>query len=280
MNKNYPNHPFLKTKEEVKAWLDEMNVKNYTIHDDLLVDVSSSVRLYDKKLTHIPVMFNVVGGDFDCSSNALTTLIGAPKIVSETFDCCNNQITDLEGGPSWVGILICSLNKNLKSLKGCAEFVRWDFECCDNPQLTSLEGGPKEVGGTYDCSNNKLNTLKGSPPTINKDFRCSNNNLTSLDFLPTKIAGTLICSQNDIQINQPLACDLESLVHIVANKHQRIELFKGDYDVFQHKHDKEYSFYLQVDKKLWTETMTLLEKQNLEKALIHTPNINDKKLKL
>jgi hypothetical protein len=44
---------FLKTKGEIKNWLDCYGIKNYTINDDLTVDVNGSVDLYDKNLSSI-----------------------------------------------------------------------------------------------------------------------------------------------------------------------------------------------------------------------------------
>lgn len=57
----------LKTKKEIQAWLDEMEIKNYTINDDLIVDVNGDVTLSFKKLKTIPVQFGVLKGNFNCS---------------------------------------------------------------------------------------------------------------------------------------------------------------------------------------------------------------------
>jgi hypothetical protein len=44
-----------------------------------------------------------VGGDFYCSGNRLTTLVGAPQTVDGGFDCSGNQLTTLVGAPQTVG---------------------------------------------------------------------------------------------------------------------------------------------------------------------------------
>ena len=44
-----------------------------------------------------------VVGYFDCSYNKLTSLKGAPTIVSGNFYCYNNKLTSLEGAPTTVG---------------------------------------------------------------------------------------------------------------------------------------------------------------------------------
>jgi hypothetical protein len=72
---------------------------------------------------------------FDCNDNYLTSLEGAPKIVSGYFDCSNNKLTSLEGSP---------------------KIVYHSFSCYDN-KLTSLEGAPKSVGGGFYCNEYLLN---------------------------------------------------------------------------------------------------------------------------
>ncbi len=42
-------------------------------------------------LKKIPVKFGRVRGGFDCSSNSLTSLQGAPKEVGDDFDCSTNE---------------------------------------------------------------------------------------------------------------------------------------------------------------------------------------------
>jgi len=44
-----------------------------------------------------------VKGYFDCNSNKLTTLKGAPEVVGGRFDCSYNELTTLKGAPREVG---------------------------------------------------------------------------------------------------------------------------------------------------------------------------------
>lgn len=41
---------FLQTREEIEAWLQKMKIKNYTINDDLTVDVDGAVYIFDRML--------------------------------------------------------------------------------------------------------------------------------------------------------------------------------------------------------------------------------------
>ena len=119
---------------QIKAWLDEMEVANYTINDDFTIDVNKTVILQHRDLKEFPsfIKFGKIEEFFSCSHNRLTSLEGAPKSVKGDFYCYENQLTSLEGAP--------------KSVRGC-------FDCSDN-QLTSLEGSPESVGGTFYCQNN------------------------------------------------------------------------------------------------------------------------------
>jgi hypothetical protein len=113
------------------------DIKNYTINDDFTIDVKGNVNLYNKSLSKIPLKFNIVSGNFNCSNNKLTTLEGSPRSVDH-FDCDYNELATLEGGPEYVdGIFWCSRN-SLKTLEGGPEFVRGNFYCENNP-LTSTE---------------------------------------------------------------------------------------------------------------------------------------------
>ena len=119
-------------------WLNEMEIENYSINDDLSVDVDGSVWLNNKGLNEIPVQFNKVINTFDCSHNQLTSLEGAPREVGGWFSCQNNQLTSLEGAPREVGM--------------------W-FGCSNN-KITSLKGCPREVGGSFYCKYNKVEFSK------------------------------------------------------------------------------------------------------------------------
>ena len=89
----------------IEDWLEEMDVKNYTINDDLTIDVNGSVDLNDKDLTKFPnyIQFNEIFGYFDCSENQLTSLRGCPRITYDGyFSCSHNKLTNLDFCPEIV----------------------------------------------------------------------------------------------------------------------------------------------------------------------------------
>jgi hypothetical protein len=161
---------FLQSTEEIKNWLDKYQIKNYSINDDLTVDVDGDVdlnnlhyvNLYNKPLTNIPVKFNIVLGNFDCSYNELTSLQGAPKEVGGSFYCHSNNLTSLQFAPKEVvGNFYCHRN-DLTALQGALKEVGGDF-FCDNNKLISLQFAPKVVGGYFICYHNQLTTIRGCP---------------------------------------------------------------------------------------------------------------------
>jgi hypothetical protein len=90
------------------------------------------------------IRFGKVTGNFYCSNNRLTSLVGAPQEVEGSFDCSKNRLTSLVGAPQKVGrYFYCSTNR-----------------------LTSLEGAPQVVGCTFNCSYNKLTNLQGIPKVV------------------------------------------------------------------------------------------------------------------
>ena len=166
---------FLKSKEEIEAWLEKYEVEDYEIHDDLTVSLNRILYLFSVNIHSIPIKFRKTKS-IEVSENQLTSLDWAPEVVDGDFNVRVNSITSLEGGP--------------REVKG-------SFDCGEN-KLTSLEGGPKEVGDGYVCADNHLGSLKGMPDEVGASVNASNCNLTSLEFLPSKIGGSLYIDSNNI----------------------------------------------------------------------------------
>ena len=88
---------------QVKEWLDEMGIENYTINDDLTVDVKGNVRIFHQSLTEIPIQFGVVDGNFYCDYNNLTSLKGCPRYVTKVYNADHNKINTLKYVPEEIG---------------------------------------------------------------------------------------------------------------------------------------------------------------------------------
>jgi hypothetical protein len=188
-----PNFPT--TREEVIEACERYEIKNYTINDDLSIDVNDDVYLYRQNLEYLPLKFNYVDGNFNCSDNKLKTLEGCPRTVGSYFSCSVNQLKTLEGCPQTInGDFDCSENE-LVSLESCPQTVDGYFSCSFN-ELETLEGCPQTVDGVFACSFNELETLEGCPQTVDGNFDCGNNKLVSLKGCPQTVGGNFDCSVN------------------------------------------------------------------------------------
>lgn len=126
----------LKTKKEIKDWLTNMGINDYTIHDDLTVDVYDSIDLKNNGLKDIPVQFGKAVADFDISSNSLTNLKGCPFSVGGNFVCFYNP---------------------LYSLKYCPKEIKGSFYLRDTLiENLRLEDLPDEIGYYLILENNKF----------------------------------------------------------------------------------------------------------------------------
>ena len=92
-------------KADIKAWCEEMRIRNYTINSKGEIDVDGSVDLSKMEFKELPYKFRIVIGYFDigCNSN-LTSLKNCPDHVGDFFSCslCP-QLDSLEGCPKKIG---------------------------------------------------------------------------------------------------------------------------------------------------------------------------------
>ena len=216
------------------AWLNECTRGTWSLNKKGLVDIDGDFNCTDENLKDFKgVKFGVVRGDFYCSRNKLTSLVGAPQEVGGGFYCSNNKLTSLVGAPQEVrGRFDCSYNK-LISLVGAPQKVKWGFYC-DNNKLTSLEGAPQEVGWGFYCNNNKLTSLVGAPQEVGGWFSCSYNQLTSLVGAPRVVRRYFSCHDNPITA-ATLELIHETMVerdvpYIIALGLLRIRINKEEFD--------------------------------------------------
>jgi hypothetical protein len=87
----------------IEKWLKQQQIYNYTINDDMTIDVRSSVIL-DKDIGNIPeyIQFGKINGIFNCNDCGLTTLRGCPTYVEDSFFCSRNMLTSLQYAPKIV----------------------------------------------------------------------------------------------------------------------------------------------------------------------------------
>ncbi len=172
-------------------------IGTHTINNDGSINVLDNVKIIGERFIDgkLPIRFNIVKGDFSCTSCALTSTEGFPNEVSGEFNCSHNNLTSLEYGPAKVGGKYQCHNNHLTTLENTPQYIHGDFICTLN-HLTNLKGGPAHVNGKYFCDLNNLTTLEGSPDRVAYNFNCSNNKLTSLKYIPKQIGSMFDCSDN------------------------------------------------------------------------------------
>lgn len=176
------------TQKEVKFWLDEYKITNYTINEDLSVDVKGDVNLTDKKLTHLPIQFNNVTEDFYCDDNFLTDMQGFPRVILGDINCWNNKISSFKGCPYHIeGSLYCQENQ-LRSLEFCIEKIGKTF-CCSENKIPNLKFGPKYVGADYICHSNQIISFASAPIEVAGKMDFYDNPLERIDDLKTIFFG-------------------------------------------------------------------------------------------
>ena len=95
-----------KTRESIGKWLKKMRIQNYTILENLSVNVDGCVYLDNFSLKKIPIQFNIIKEDFWCDNNQLESLEGVPREVGGSFYCYNNQLKSLDYVPQKFKFLI------------------------------------------------------------------------------------------------------------------------------------------------------------------------------
>jgi hypothetical protein len=230
---------------EIEAICQKYFIENYTINPDGSIDVDGDVILtknrpigssyIDFKLDKLPLKFRKVTGDFDCRSNKLTSLEGAPEYVGGVFDCSHNQLETLEGGPKEVVKGYICWNNKLKSLEGCAQIIGTpenlvDFNCSMN-QLTSLVGMPQEICASVSCGSNKLKDLTGCPKKIWGSLSCDKNQIESLQGAPDYIGTDFSCDDNLLRNLEGFPKEIGNLRPLdggnVYIRYNRLELLRG-----------------------------------------------------
>jgi hypothetical protein len=151
------------TESKIREICKEYDIENYTINDDLSIDVDDDVDLSSKNLTEIPLKFNKldkiplkfnrVRDSFICSENKLTSLIGCPEYVGYNFSCYTNKLKSLEGLPKYIGGYIEFDFNEIWSFKGIPDNFRGNLYCFGNPidEIWKLFKSSKDIEFFNDC---------------------------------------------------------------------------------------------------------------------------------
>ena len=127
----------------------------------------------------------------NCSLRDLSGIpnFSKPLINTGNIDLSSNQLTSLVGLPTKVfGKLSIYNNPGLKTLNGCSEHIKGDFEALWL-SITNCIGGPKYVGGDLYLHDTEINSLEGFPKEVTGNVYLGNTPLGSILF-PQNDGGT------------------------------------------------------------------------------------------
>lgn len=244
---------------EISNWLKKYNITQYIINNDNTVTVNGGVYLKSHNVDSIDVQFKISNGDFNCSGNNLTSLIGCPEIVYGNFDCSENKLTSLKGSPNE---------------------VYGDFSCYLN-QLQDLIDGPS-IAYFYNCSNNVLTSLKGCPDNIKHDFLCSNNLLESLKIAPQKVGINFRCNSNPLRSLQDFTCNFEGefthSCYSQIDNPDRPRLIKGFEEHYNDRENSQIKYY--ILSLSYKELHNILSYNELQDKIPCTNKISKNKTKI
>jgi hypothetical protein len=247
----------LTNKEDIQNWLDKMNIKNYTIYDNLVVDVDYPVLLSYKNIETIPFQFGVVQRDFLINGNKLKTLKGMPFQIKGKMDCSRNQLISLEYTPQKISTsMICGHNQ-IKSLKGLPSKINWDLFINDN-QLSNLDYLPSEIGNVLNINNNPLTSLKGIKK-IGNYLQIKNINLSN-------------CSIDDL-LDIEMTEEQVFFEHIISNYNEALTFLKDEYKPYQGLES-----HLVIEAKEFKSLIEKLKLESLENTSCLTSQV--KKIKI
>ena len=124
------------TEQEIHDICKVYNINNYKINSDGSIDVDGNLTIVNRNLYTIPIKFNKVSGDFDCSWNNLISLENSPIEVGGDFICGFNRLKSLVGSPNKIGGYLSFIGYNLETLDGLS--IPYDKLMYYDPNLQEL----------------------------------------------------------------------------------------------------------------------------------------------
>ena len=114
----------------IKNWLDEHDIKNYTIKTNGTINVRGGVWLNNYEKEQLPeyIQFDIVTGVFIIENSNITTLQGCPTIVGGSFYCNGcYKLKSLQYAPKKVGgNFYCHRSKKKFAIKDIKKYCKVD----------------------------------------------------------------------------------------------------------------------------------------------------------
>jgi hypothetical protein len=160
-------------REYLDQYLKKMKISNYTINDDLSVDVDGDVSISGQLFKKIPCKFGQVTGSFSWIGGQLTVADNLPDRVDGDLDISHNEIASITKLPEITGSI--RLNGNLiASWEGVLpDSVEGDLHIQDNPATDIVGNLPTIVHGDLAIGSTEPYSLRG----IHKNVRRVDDNV-------------------------------------------------------------------------------------------------------
>ncbi len=123
--------------------------------------------------------------------------------------------------------------------------VEKNFECDEN-QLKTLRGCPQYVGGDFICNDNKLISLEGCPEYIQGYFNCSANKIKTLTYFPKVIHDFLFIYKNNDLLEY-------------KNKSNDIHIQNMSDDDFVRRRDFDFWYQFHMVEKIKEENLKIID---------------------
>lgn len=215
-------------RKEIKQWLNDMNIHNYHIHANLVVDVHENISFYNQPIHEIPFQLGSVKGEVVIDNCRFDTLnnVGLPFECDE-FYANNNRLLSLEGCPK--ARKICVNHNKLQDFKGLppdCRVLEISFNQIDS--LTYMPEHNKLI--SLDVSGNPIKELYGLKPGITKLIanECLLENtwdipssviVLHLNHNPIKKLEDLPSELSELHVNHCKLVSLDNLPKSLTNLH-------------------------------------------------------------
>ena len=123
-----------------------------SVDDQGLISCTGDV-IY-KDTSYVPLKFDRVMGDFDCSFSDMDSLLGVPTYVGGNFYCSQNRLKSLHHSPKHVGASFICCGNAIIDLTGAPDFVGSVFHLPYTPAQNLLRL----------CTYNSVLWCKGNVP--------------------------------------------------------------------------------------------------------------------
>lgn len=224
-NANPDNQHLLTLAEKKKAidkWLDKMMINNYTINDDLTIDVDGTVNLDGKGLDSLPYKFGYVKDYFTCERNALQDMTNMPHTVGKDWHVSDNNIVSLVGMPKVLGKTINFKHNQVTSFEGIAPDFKETIDARDN-HLKTLDNLPLSFGSLL-CEDNPFeftNRIIHHLPRLKENLACNGEFFNTLMLpenrhwiVPEQIGGILFVQSSARGSMLDMFCDFQNNIRM------------------------------------------------------------------